>query len=125
MLGAKIRQLRKEKGMTLGELAQRAECAKSYLSDIERGVRDNPSIQFIEKIAGVLQVPTDFFFDRSYTTAEQLAQEIAPEMLELVKKLDLGWLQLTEQAANSGLTKEQFQEFIEYARWKASQEVSD
>ncbi|MFD2170678.1 helix-turn-helix domain-containing protein [Tumebacillus lipolyticus] len=121
MLGAKIRQLRKERGISLGELAARADCAKSYLSDIERGVRDNPSIQFLEKIASVLEVPTDFFFDRSYTTAQMLASELAPELVALVKQLDLGWLQLTQQAAASGLTKEQFQEFIEYARWKASQ----
>ncbi|ARU61003.1 hypothetical protein CBW65_07810 [Tumebacillus avium] len=125
MLGAKIRQLRKEKGLSLGELAQRADCAKSYLSDIERGVRDNPSIQFIEKIALVLEVPTEFFLDKSYTTAEMLASELAPEMVELVKQLDLGWLQLTQQAAASGLTKEQFQEFIEYARWKATQASGD
>lgn len=125
MLGAKIRQLRKEKGMSLGELALRADCAKSYLSDIERGVRDNPSIQFIEKIALVLEVPTEFFLDKSYTTAEMLASELAPEMVELVKQLDLGWLQLTQQAAASGLTKEQFQEFIEFARWKATQATGD
>ncbi|ASS76990.1 hypothetical protein CIG75_20190 [Tumebacillus algifaecis] len=125
MLGTKIRQLRKERGLSLGELALRADCAKSYLSDIERGVRDNPSIQFIEKIALVLEVPTEFFFDKSYTTAEMLANELAPEMIELVKQLDLGWLQLTQQAASSGLTKEQFQEFIEYARWKSSQSSGD
>ena len=29
MLGEKIRHLRKEKGLSLGELAQRADCAKS------------------------------------------------------------------------------------------------
>ncbi|MGZ4121742.1 MAG: helix-turn-helix domain-containing protein [Tumebacillaceae bacterium] len=121
MLGEKIRQLRKEKGLSLGELALRADCAKSYLSDIERGVRDNPSIQFIEKVAHVLGVPTEFFFDKSYTTATTLAQEIAPEMIELVRELDLGWLQLTKQAAESGISKAQFREFVEFARWKASQ----
>lgn len=121
MLGAKIRQLRKEKGMSLGELAERADCAKSYLSDIERGVRDNPSIQFLEKIGAVLHVPTEFFIDKTYTTAEALAAEVAPEMMEIVKELDLGWLQLTKQAAESGLTKDQFKEFIEYATWKSQQ----
>ncbi|MCX7572002.1 helix-turn-helix domain-containing protein [Tumebacillus sp. DT12] len=121
MLGAKIRQLRKEKGMSLGELAERADCAKSYLSDIERGVRDNPSIQFLEKIGTVLHVPTEFFIDKTYTTAQALADQVAPEMVEIVKELDLGWLQLTKQAAESGLTQEQFKEFIEYAVWKSKQ----
>ena len=121
MLGTKIRQLRKEKGLSLGELADRADCAKSYLSDIERGVRDNPSIQFLEKIGAVLGVPTEFFIDKTYTTAQTLASAVAPEMVEIVRELDLGWLQLTKQAADSGLTKEQFKEFIEYAIWKSRQ----
>ncbi|MGB8956231.1 MAG: helix-turn-helix domain-containing protein [Tumebacillaceae bacterium] len=121
MLGEKIRLLRQEKKLSLGELAGRANCAKSYLSDIERGIRTNPSIQFIEKIASVLNVPAEFFLDKSFTTAETLANEIAPEMIDMVKELDLGWLQLTKEAAESGLTKDQFREFIEYARWKASQ----
>jgi len=41
-IGIKIRSLRKEKGMTLGEMARLCKCSSSLLSQIERGIV-NPS----------------------------------------------------------------------------------
>ena len=49
MIGKNIYLLRKEKGLTLSELAERANIAKSYLSNIERNINQNPSIQIVEK----------------------------------------------------------------------------
>ena len=56
MIGNKINKLRKQKGLTLSELAERAKVSKSYLSNIERDLNKNPSIHIIEKISAVLQV---------------------------------------------------------------------
>ena len=55
-MGQRIQKLRLEKGFSLSELADRADVAKSYLSNVERNIQSNPSIQFIEKIADALQV---------------------------------------------------------------------
>jgi len=118
MLGQKIRHLRKDHALSLGELAQRAGCAKSYLSDIERGIRDNPSLQFIEKIAHVLHVPTTYFLEKGETKALHSSVGLAPELVDLVRTLDPSWLQVTRDAADSGLTQAQFREFIAYYRWK-------
>ena len=49
MIGKNIYWLRKEKGLTLSELAERANVAKSYLSNIERDINQNPSIQYSRK----------------------------------------------------------------------------
>nr|WP_308113469.1 helix-turn-helix transcriptional regulator [Alicyclobacillus tolerans] len=57
MIGQRIRELRKEKHMSLSELAKRADVAKSYLSTIERQIQGNPSIQVVTRIADVLEVP--------------------------------------------------------------------
>ena len=46
MIGKNIYWLRKEKGLTLSELAERANIAKSYLSNIERNINQNPSITY-------------------------------------------------------------------------------
>ncbi|HLS09757.1 helix-turn-helix transcriptional regulator, partial [Lentibacillus sp.] len=59
MIGEKIKRLRKEKQMSISELAEKAGVAKSYLSSIERNLQTNPSIQFIEKISAVLDVPVN------------------------------------------------------------------
>src|SRR5690625_4374310 len=56
MIGENIHKIRKMRGLTLSELADRAQISKSYLSNIERNLNQNPSIQIIEKIAAVLHV---------------------------------------------------------------------
>jgi XRE family transcriptional regulator of biofilm formation len=50
----KIREYRLKKGMSLKELADKAEISAGYLCHLEKGTRANPSIKVIEKIANVL-----------------------------------------------------------------------
>ncbi len=54
-LGIRIKQLRKEKGISQEELAFKAGLHRTYMSDVERGTR-NVSIRNIEKIAKALGV---------------------------------------------------------------------
>ena len=56
MLGAKIRKLRQEKGMTLSELAKQVNFTASYISQIERSIID-PSLSSLRKIALALDTP--------------------------------------------------------------------
>ncbi|HJT23918.1 MAG TPA: helix-turn-helix transcriptional regulator [bacterium] len=51
--GSALKRLRKEKGFTLEELAERAEISTSYLSHIERGTRQAP-LSTLEKLAQIL-----------------------------------------------------------------------
>ncbi|WP_077625281.1 helix-turn-helix domain-containing protein [Sediminibacillus massiliensis] len=109
MIGEKIKQLRKEKKMSLSELADQAGVAKSYLSSIERNLQSNPSIQFMEKISKVLGISVN----------ELLRKE---EEIELEKQLDEDWLNLVQEAMDSGVTKEQFKEYLEFNRWRKNQD---
>lgn len=54
MLGNNIQRVREEKGMGLNETARLAGISGSYLSNIERGIKTNPSIETIERIAKAL-----------------------------------------------------------------------
>ena len=54
--GRRVRQLRHRRGITQEELAHRAGIHTTYLSGIERGVR-NPSLKNIRAIAIALAVP--------------------------------------------------------------------
>lgn len=56
LLGSKIRELRKERGLTVAGLAEKVDVSKSYLSHIEIGSVDNPTIQVISRIANALNV---------------------------------------------------------------------
>ncbi len=49
-IGSKIRKLRKEKKLTLEELSKKTGLSLSYISLIERGLK-NPSLKALEKIA--------------------------------------------------------------------------
>lgn len=102
MIGKRIQKLRTEKGLSLSELAERANVAKSYLSTIERDIQSNPSIQFLEKVASVLGVTVD-----SLLHDEQNVEE-----------LDNEWYQLVKDAMQSGVSKSQFREFLEFNKWR-------
>jgi transcriptional regulator with XRE-family HTH domain len=54
-LGKQVQQLRKEAGLSQETLGNMTELGRSYISGVERGVR-NPSVRSLEKIAKVLKV---------------------------------------------------------------------
>jgi XRE family transcriptional regulator, master regulator for biofilm formation len=105
MIGERVKTLRKEKKMSLSELAERAGVAKSYLSSLERNLQTNPSIQFLEKIAGVLNVPVDHLIHEQPNKDE----------------LDSEWINIVQEAMNSGVSKDQFREFLEFNKWRIDQ----
>ncbi|WP_108668915.1 helix-turn-helix domain-containing protein [Peribacillus acanthi] len=102
MIGDRVKRLREEKKMSMSELADKAGVAKSYLSSLERNLQTNPSIQFLEKISGVLEVPVDSL----------LHDEPNKD------SLDADWMKIVQEAMKSGVSKEQFREFIEFNKWK-------
>ena len=55
-IGQKIRDLRNEKGMTLGDLAARISVSPSLISQLERG-GVNPSISLLKSIADTFEIP--------------------------------------------------------------------
>jgi CheY-like chemotaxis protein/DNA-binding XRE family transcriptional regulator len=59
--GASVKRLRHRLGISQEELAWRAELHRTYVSDIERGVR-NPSLQSIERLAKALEVSFSTLF---------------------------------------------------------------
>lgn len=105
-IGQRIKKIRLKKNISLTELAERADIAKSYLSNVERGIQNNPSIQFIEKIANTLDVTTN-----TLLYGDEIDDHLDPE-----------WALLVQEAMESGISKSQFKEFLEFQKWKRSQE---
>ncbi len=60
-IGQKLRAIRRQKGLSLRDLAARAEVSASLLSQIENG-KANPSVRSLYNISGALEVPVDYFF---------------------------------------------------------------
>lgn len=80
-LGAFIADLRKEKGMTQEELAQKLHVTKSAVSKWERGA-GLPDIQMIEPLAENLQVSIAEIIKSKKMTREELLETNAGELLK-------------------------------------------
>ncbi len=106
MIGKKIFEIRKRRGYTLSELAERANVSKSYLSNIERNINQNPSIQVIKKIASVLDVDLRALLETESSIKEKELPD--QELIDLVNELK-----------ESGIEKiEEFKTLIEFIKWQ-------
>lgn len=56
MIGRRVKEIRMQKKLSLSQLAERADIAKSYLSNMEREICINPTIDVVEKLAQALKV---------------------------------------------------------------------
>jgi XRE family transcriptional regulator, master regulator for biofilm formation len=110
MIGRNIYELRIKKGITLSELAKRANISKSYLSNIERRLNKNPSIQVIKKIAAVLDVDVHLLIGHSSKYQQPIEKE---------------WVDFIYELKNIGVKKDrihEYRELIEYINWKKQRE---
>ncbi|MGG1573164.1 helix-turn-helix domain-containing protein [Fictibacillus sp. NRS-1165] len=107
MIGTLVKKYREEKGLSLSNLAQRSDIAKSYLSMLERNIQTNPSVQVLEKIAYVLDIPI-----------EKLLHDTTKVNMD---ELDNEWAALVKQAMKSGVSKSQFKEYLEFNKWRNAQ----
>jgi transcriptional regulator with XRE-family HTH domain len=61
-LARNLRRLRQEKGWSQESFAFEAQIHRTYVSDLERGVR-NPTITVVEKLADALKVKVGVLLD--------------------------------------------------------------
>ncbi|MEK3991735.1 helix-turn-helix domain-containing protein [Robertmurraya sp. FSL R5-0851] len=107
MIGKNIYDIRKRRGLTLTELAERAGIAKSYLSNIERNLNQNPSINVIEKIASVLEV--------------DLKELLGSGDHKKETQMDSEWVEFVKELRDSGVEKDQIQEYkmlLDFIKWQ-------
>lgn len=57
--GLKIRELRRMKGYTTMDVSRFTKISKSYIEELERGVKINPSLNKVASIAEVLGAKID------------------------------------------------------------------
>lgn len=72
IIGANIRRMRKECGLSQESLALSAELDLRYLGGIERG-EYNPSVDLLGRIAAVLEAHPSAFFDEEAVDGSQSA----------------------------------------------------
>jgi len=109
MIGKNIYEIRKRRGLTLTELAERAGIAKSYLSNIERNLNQNPSINVMEKIASVLEVDLKELLGTGEKDGGKQSH------------LDSEWIEFVKELKDSGVEKDQIQDYkmlLDFIKWQ-------
>ncbi|APQ72019.1 hypothetical protein CF070_12425 [Clostridium botulinum] len=87
MLGENIKKIRINKGLGLNETARKAGISGSYLSDIENGKKENPTVTTLNKIADALEVPLDYLARKSVKAViEDNLEELGMTFEELSNK---------------------------------------
>ena len=69
VLGLRLAELRRQHGLSLEQLAQRAELSIGTLSQVERGL-SQPSLRTVRKLANAFGLPTAYFFDDGADSAD-------------------------------------------------------
>ena len=84
-LSQKIKQLRKEEGLSLGRLAETAGVSKAYLSQLENSVSKQPSAEILLKIASALGTTIADLLDKPVRVrAEDFRQKVPKGLRELI-----------------------------------------
>jgi len=87
-IGRTIRLIRTRRGLTQGQLAERAKLSVSYLSLIEQGKR-NPGLDAVEAVADALDVPLNIvvFLATDVEELEGFDRETAEKLSLLAWKI--------------------------------------
>ncbi|WP_313799851.1 helix-turn-helix domain-containing protein [Cytobacillus sp.] len=113
MIGNNIVRIRKKRGYTLSEFAELANISKSYLSNIERNINKNPSLEVMQKIAKVLNVDLITLLKPSTDLDKHLYVEQE-------------WVDFLNELKELGIEKEEIQRYktlIEFIKWQNEREL--
>lgn len=111
-IGGFIKQEREKKGMTVGDLAEKAGVSASYINRIEKGARNTPSAKIVERIARALEIPLEVFF-----TA--IAAQETPQSINKAKSINeiLFFNDFTireDRKSASALERKEFMDLIQF-----------
>jgi XRE family transcriptional regulator, master regulator for biofilm formation len=109
MVGEKIKSLRIRKKYSITELSEKASVSKSYLSYIERGIQENPSIQVLSRLANTLDTTVEYLMGREIL----MNNEGVP--------IDKEWFLLVDEAIKNGISKEDFAYYLDFMKFQKHQ----
>ena len=117
--GERLRTLRKSRGMSLRDLATRADVSTSYLSDLERGTRGAPTAPVLERLADALGVSVDTLLGRESLTP--LLDEADVAFANKLREISLEDRLIIERILENAIARQQ-REREEEERRKREQE---
>jgi XRE family transcriptional regulator, master regulator for biofilm formation len=98
-VGAKIREIRERKGLSLREVAKRLGIGHAYLSRVEND-KVSPNVETLAKIAEALGCEISDFFENKIEADEELKNE------------GVRWVIFGKELEKEGITLEQVKEWV-------------
>ncbi|NFQ67344.1 helix-turn-helix domain-containing protein [Clostridium sporogenes] len=90
MFGENIKRIREDKELGVNELSRLSGVNASYISAMERGEKENPTITTLNKIADALEVPLDYLTRKSAKAMiEDKLKELGITFEELSNKTNI------------------------------------
>jgi len=74
LIGSRIKELRRKKGLSQEEFAEKAETSQNYLSRMERGT-ENPTLDMLIKLSHALEVEMWEMFDFGHVLSQKELKE--------------------------------------------------
>jgi transcriptional regulator with XRE-family HTH domain len=112
-LGDKIKDVRKKRGFSQGELAEKVGISAVHMNRLEKG-KFQPSIQVISKIAEVLEVSVDYLLNEESEALPEIKIKNKPlaERVKLMDTLDEEDQNALIQVIDSMLTKKRMKDLL-------------
>lgn len=88
IIGNKIRNIRKKRGLSQEELSHLANMNTSFLSDLERD-KKNPSLESLEKVTTALDITLEQLFQHTQPNLNNPESKILDEVINRVQVLSI------------------------------------
>jgi len=116
----KLKKLRKNRKISMSELAKASGIHQTTISAIENGRHSSPGIDTVEKLANALKVSPLYFFEERVITPFDLDAELPPDVMNfLLSAESLPYIKLSKDAYEKGVSSETIRHFLELLQMTA------
>jgi len=86
-LSQRLKELRKNKGLTLSQVARRCECSFQYISNLENDKAFRPKIELLYKLAAYYDFPSDVLINEAGKIPQDVYWKIVnnPPLVQVIR----------------------------------------
>ncbi|MBL0388158.1 helix-turn-helix transcriptional regulator [Tumebacillus sp. ITR2] len=110
-----IREARTQSGLTVAQLAEAVGVTATYLRELERGVKKNPSMQVVAGMADVLGKPVSYFFGKQ-EEAGTLISALPADVSGYVREKILEPFGTSQESVETWSDTQVMEAFVHYLR---------
>lgn len=116
-LGQKLKRIRRLRGLSTTQLAEKAGLSQSYISKLETGAKESPNLATIGKLATALGVKEEYFLYETAIMPQDAIDGLPDDMVEWLNRRDvLPYLNLAKELHGEKISPEKAQKLVNLIR---------